>query len=395
MDKLNFLDEELKGLKENNLYREFRTVTGSQGPVVEVDGRQVLCLCSNNYLGLADRRELREAAIEAVQRYGVGAAASRLVSGQMKLHQELEESLARFENTEAAIVFPTGYMANLGTIRALVEKEDLVLGDRLNHASLLDACRLAEATFRVYAHGDLHALEQILQRAKSFRRKLIVTDSVFSMDGDLAPLREIVELADRYGALVMIDEAHGTGVLGENGRGASEALGVEGRLEVKMGTLSKALGCVGGFVAGSEKLIQFLRNKARTFIYTTALPPAVCASALAALQIVRSEPDLRDNLKKNVSFVRQSLGLSPQPVATPMIPVIVGEATPTLELSQFLLQAGILAPAIRPPTVPEGTSRLRLSLMATHTSCQLGQACKAIQQGIEKLGILFSPEKAH
>ncbi|MBI2194445.1 MAG: 8-amino-7-oxononanoate synthase [Planctomycetes bacterium] len=384
MSQLNFLDEGIEELRRQGLFRELRTIEGSQGATVELCGRRVLCLCSNNYLGLADREEIREAAKAAIDRYGVGAAASRLVSGHMRPHEDLEAELAAFEGAESALVFPTGYMANLGTIRSLVEKGDLILGDRWNHASLMDACRLSEATFRVYGHGDMDALEGALGRGSTFRRRLIVTDSVFSMDGDIAPLREIVGLADRYDALVMIDEAHGTGVLGAHGRGAAEELGVESAIPVKIGTLSKALGCVGGFVTGSRKLIEFLRNRARTFIYTTAIPPAICEAARSAVRIVRSEPELRQTLQGHVLWMWERLGYKPPPILSPMIPVLVGEAGRAVQLSQFLLEKGILSPAIRPPTVPEGTSRLRLSLMATHSREQLEQACCVIQAGLER-----------
>lgn len=388
MSELHFLNEELDKLKSDDLYRSMRTLTSGQGPLVEIDGRLVVCLCSNNYLGLAERKELRLAAIEAAKKYGTGAGASRLISGNLSLHEELEEELASFKGSEAALVFPTGYMANLGTICALVEKEDLVIGDRLNHASIIDACRLSGATFRVYPHKDMEALERILLRSREFRRRLIVTDAVFSMDGDVAPLREIVELAVKHVAILMVDEAHGMGVLGENGRGASEELGVEDRIDVNMGTLSKAAGCHGGYVSGRRELIELLKNKARTFIYTTGMSPPVCGAAMAALQIIRDEPDLRQRLKENSQLVRRSLGYGDAEIPTPIIPVVVGEASAATELSAFLLESGTMLPAIRPPTVPVGTSRLRVSVMATHTREQLKGACKQIKEGLTRFGSL-------
>ena len=386
MSELHFLNEELDKLKSSDLYRSMRTLSSGQGPLVEIDGRIVVCLCSNNYLGLAERKELRQAANEAAEKYGTGAGASRLISGNLSLHEELEEELASFKGSEAALVFPTGYMANLGTVCALVEKGDLVISDRLNHASIIDACRLSGATFRVYPHKDMDGLERALLRSHEFRRRLIVTDAVFSMDGDVAPLREIVELAVKNGAILMVDEAHGTGVLGENGRGASEELGVEDWVDVTMGTLSKAAGCYGGYVSGRRELIELLKNKARTFIYTTGMPPPVCGAAIAALKIIRDEPELRQRLRKNSLLVRRTLGYDDAEIPTPIIPVVVGEASAATELSASLLEAGTLLPAIRPPTVPTGTSRLRVSVMATHTRDQLKGACQQIKEGLALLG---------
>ena len=388
MSELHFLNDELDKLKSSDLYRSMRTLSSGQGPLVEIDGRMVVCLCSNNYLGLAERKELKLAAIEAAEKYGIGAGASRLISGNLSLHEDLEEELASFKGSEAALVFPTGYMANLGTVCALVEKGDLVISDRLNHASIIDACRLSGATFRVYPHKDMDALERALLRSQEFRRRLIVTDAVFSMDGDVAPLREIVELAEKNGAMLMVDDAHGMGVLGKNGRGASEELGIEDRIDVKMGTLSKAAGCHGGFVCGRRELIDLLRNRARTFIYTTGMPPPVCGAAMAALQIIRDEPELRQRLRENSMLVRRSLGYDDVEIPIPIIPVVVGEASAATELSAFLLEAGILLPAIRPPTVPTGTSRLRVSVMATHTRDQLKGACQQIKEGLIRFGSL-------
>ena len=383
MSGLEFVNEELELLRGDSLYRDFRLVEGRQGAEVVVNGRPKLCLCSNNYLGLAGRSEVCEAAARAAVDLGTGAGASRLISGHTPLHEELEQRLASFEGAEAAIVFPTGYMANLGAIGALVGKEDVVFGDRLNHASLIDACRLSDASFRVYPHGDMDVLERALDRSRSFRRRLVVTDGLFSMDGDLAPLPEIAELADRYGAIVMVDEAHGTGVLGRSGRGAAEALGVDERITVKMGTLSKALGSLGGFVAGSQGLIDLLRNKSRTFIYTTGLPPAVCAASCAALQIVEREPWLRESLRENAGLVRAELGLELPAIVTPIIPSIIGDPETAVSVSAALFDEGLLVPAVRPPTVPKGTSRLRLSVMATHDPDQLRRACHAIARALE------------
>ncbi|MBI4008011.1 MAG: 8-amino-7-oxononanoate synthase, partial [Planctomycetes bacterium] len=265
---MDFLTDKLKELKESGLFRDLKTVEGAQGPYLKIAGKQYLSFCSNNYLGLAEHPKVRQAAIEAIEKYGWGAGASRLVSGNTALHERLEEEIARFKHTEASIIFPTGYMANIGSICSLVSREDIVIGDILNHASIVDGCRQSGATFRFYPHCDMDKLEHILKKASEYRRRLIVTDSVFSMDGDLAPLPEIIDLAQRYNAITMIDEAHGTGVFGKGGRGVAEHFNLDGRIDVVMGTLSKAVGSLGGFVAGSRDLITYLRNKARSFIYT-------------------------------------------------------------------------------------------------------------------------------
>jgi glycine C-acetyltransferase/8-amino-7-oxononanoate synthase len=393
---MDFLTEELKGLKESGLFRDLKTVEGLQGPYLTIDGKRYLSFCSNNYLGLADHPEVRRAAMEAIEEYGWGAGASRLVSGNTALHERLEEEIARFKHTEDAIVFPTGYMANIGAICSLVSQGDIVIGDILNHASIVDGCRQSGATFRFYPHCDMNKLEHILQRAYEYRRRLIVTDSVFSMDGDLAPLPEIVDLAQKYSAMTMIDEAHGTGVFGSCGRGVAEHFNLEeGRIDVIMGTLSKAVGSLGGFVAGSRDLAAYLRNKARSFIYTTALPPAVCAASMAGIRLIQEEPYLRNMLWKNASCVEEGLkkiGLYKRvesqnsQLAThnsltpkgPIFPIIVGESRKALEISNQLYEENIFVPAIRPPTVPEDTSRLRLTVMTTHTPEHINKLLDAL-----------------
>ncbi len=272
---MDFLSKELQELRDKGLYRNLRTITGPQEPRVIIEGREYLLFSSNNYLGLANHPRLKKASQEAIERYGVGAGASRLISGTMELHTRLEERIARFKGRESAILFSSGYLANLGVITSLVGRDDVVIVDRLNHASIIDAARLSLAKLLVYSHRDMSKLEGVLERCQVYKRRLIVTDSIFSMDGDLAPLPEIVSLAKKYGAFVMIDEAHATGVLGEKGRGAEEHFGLEGKIDIVMGTLSKAIGSLGGFVTGSQKLIEYLKNRARSFIYTTALPPGI------------------------------------------------------------------------------------------------------------------------
>ena len=381
------LQRELDAIRAEGLHRAPRVVGGAQGPRLEIGGREYLCVCSNNYLGLASHPAVQSAAREAIARYGWGGGASRLISGTMRLHAELEERIAEFKNTEAAIVFPTGYMANVGVVSALTGPGDTVIGDKLNHASIIDGCRLSGAQMRVYPHGNIGRLEKILKRSGGSRRRLIVTDSIFSMDGDLAPLREIVQLSRQYGAWVMTDEAHATGVLGAQGHGAAELLGVEERIDISMGTLSKALGGSGGYVAGPAALIDLLRNRARSFIYTTAPPPAMCAAGIAALDIVRSGPELRNTLLEKTDRLRRglnALGFDTMRSRHHIIPVLIGEADAAVAFSGQLFQRKILAPAIRPPTVPRGASRLRLTLMATHADADIDYllaACAEIARG--------------
>jgi 8-amino-7-oxononanoate synthase len=326
---------------------------------------------SNDYLGLSADPRVIEAARRAAEEFGWGAGASALVTGWSEVHQALAVDLARFEGAEAAVVFPSGFAANLGTIAALVAAGDAVYADRRNHACLIDGARLSGARLRVYPHNDVGRLEAILDRDRGrFRRALIATDGVFSMDGDLAPLAELAGLAARFGAMLLVDEAHGTGVFGPDGRGAASEAGVADRVSIKVGTLSKALGSVGGFVAGSRKLIDWLVNHARTLIYSTALPPAAVAAAREALQIVQAEPWRRQRVRSLGSRLRAELttaGLDVGPSAGPIVPVLLGEAERAVDLAERLYDRGFLVPAVRPPTVPNGTSRLRISLSAAHS----------------------------
>ena len=348
--------------------------------VVRDDSASLVNFGSNDYLGLAADPRLKEAAIEAVHRFGWGSGASPLVSGWTELHERLVQALARFEGTDRALLFPTGYAANVGTIASLVESGDAVYCDRLNHASIIDGIRLSGASPRIYPHNDTDRLASILERDQGrFRRSLIVTDGVFSMDGDLAPLPALADLAERFSAMLMVDEAHGTGVFGPTGRGASEALGVTERVPIKVGTLSKGLGSIGGFVAGSDPLIEQILHRARSLIYSTAMPAAAAAASLAALAIVDQEPWRRTRVFELGAALRKSMDLCPSTVG-PIVPILVGEPEAAVSLARRLRERGYFVPAIRPPTVPKGTSRLRISLSASHTTDQLEGLIQSLRE---------------
>ncbi len=383
------LSHELEEIRRAGRYRFLRTIWTVQSPRVVLDDREVVLMCSNNYLGLAGHPRLMDAAKRAIDLYGTSAVASRLVSGTMRLHRELEEALARFKGTEAALIFNCGYMANLGVISSLVGPEDVVFSDELNHASIVDGCRLSRAKVAVYPHKDMGVLESLLKR-EGGRRRLIVVDGVFSMDGDIAPLPEIAGLAEDYGAFLMVDEAHATGVLGERGAGTVEHFGLTQDVAIQMGTLGKALGGFGAYVAGSEILKDYLINRARSFIFTTALPPADMAVALEAIRIVQEEPERRSRLHDNVAYFVEglrSLGFDVANQHTAVVPVIIGPEDKTMEMSQRLLEKGVFVAGIRPPTVPPGTSRLRVTLMATHTRGDLDLALKAFEGAGRDVGI--------
>ena len=382
---MNFNDElksQLKKIKTEGMYRELKVISSAPGRDIVLDGETYINLSSNNYLGLAAHPEVKKAAITAVNKYGVGGTSSRLVAGTLDIHKELEEKLANLKKTESVIVFPSGFQTNAGIIAALIGAGDCIIMDRLNHASLWDAAKLAGARVFVYPHKDMSGLEKVLKRVISYKRKLVVTDSVFSMDGDIAPLKGIIFLAKKHGAITMIDEAHSTGVLGENGRGLAEYAGVEGGVDIIMGTLSKALGSQGGFVCGSRELIEYLVNKSRAFIYTTSLAPAMAAAALKAIEIVQREPGRRIKLKELSNDIRQSLnklGIDTAGSETQIIPAVFGSLERTIELSKKLFAAGIFAPAIRPPTVPEDECRLRFSLTSEHTKEDIGKLLDTLE----------------
>jgi 8-amino-7-oxononanoate synthase len=389
------IQERLDDLRERGLYRRMRLVSGPQGPRVLLDGKPVLLLCSNNYLGLADHPRVREAAAEAAMRYGVGAGASRLISGNMTVHRRLEAELADFEGSEACLLFGSGYLANAGIISTLAREGDVVLSDSLNHASIVDGCRLAKARTFVYDHCDVEHLEYGLREAAG-RAALIVTDGVFSMDGDVAPLPEIVELARRYDARVMVDEAHGTGALGPGGRGAVAAAALEDEVDVVVGTLGKSLGSYGAYVCCDSDMAEYLVNSARTLIFSTALPPPAVAGALAALDLLRSSPQRVDKLQRNARVLRESLrdeGLHTGDSDTQIVPLVVGDASAAMTACEKALKKGVFAQAIRPPTVPDGTSRLRLAVMASHTGAELRQAAKALASVVPAQPVVVPDER--
>ena len=360
------LGAELDQLRAAGLYRQFRDITGAQGTHVTIGGRALLNFSSNDYLGLANDPRLQQAATAAIARWGVGAGASRLVCGNLEPYRLLEDKLAAFKNKEAALVFGSGYAANVGTITALAGADDVLILDKLDHASIIDGARQSGAAIRVYPHLNLRKLEEILRQSQSYRRRLIITETVFSMDGDLAPLTEIVALKEKYAAWLMLDEAHATGLFGKHRRGLAEQLGVEDQVEITLGTLSKALGCAGGFVVGSQTLIDLLRNRARSLIYSTALPPAVCAAAAAAVEFVMSDAGAqrRDRLWDNV----RALGAQ-----SAIHPVIIGDERAAVAQSGKLLDEGIFVPAIRYPTVPKGKARLRITVSAEHTAAEIAR----------------------
>jgi len=385
------LARELAALEDKALRRRLTAVEEVlPGGKVRVGGRVLLNLSSNDYLGLCQDPRLIAAANEAAARWGVGAGASRLVAGHLALHAAVEAKLAAFKGTEAAVIFATGYMANVGAIAALVGPGDQVFGDRLNHASIYDGIKLSGAELKRYPHRDLKGLEKLLQQRAGGKRRLIITDSVFSVDGDLAPLAKLADLKERYGAWLMIDEAHATGVLGDRGAGLAEAAGVAARVDVHMGTFSKALGALGGYVAGDRGLIDYLHNRARAFIYSTALAPPLLGAIDAALDIVAAEPEPRRYLLKEAARFRRGLaaaGLDTLGSETQILPVVVGDNTRTLELAARLQERGLLAVALRPPTVPPGRARVRFSLCASHSQEDLAQALKTIVATARDLGL--------
>ena len=376
----DWLDRSLDSIHKANWYRSTQTITSKAGAIATIDGREMLMFASNNYLGLAGDRRLIDAAIRATEMYGTGSTGSRLVTGHLALHEDLETAIADLKNTEAALVFSSGYLANLGTIAAIVGARDLILGDAYNHSCLKKGGLLSGATAIDYQHLNLADLTAKLQehRAK-YRRCLITTDSVFSMDGDLAPLREIIDLAHQYDCMVLVDEAHGTGVFGDRGGGLTQSLGIQENL-IQVGTLSKAVGSLGGYVAGSAKLIDYLRNRAATWIYTTGLSPADTGAAIAAIKIIKTENNLREKLWQNVGFLKQGLqNLGFQAIAfdSPIFAIEMGDIAKTLQMATHLRENGIFAPAIRPPTVP--TPRIRLTLMASHTHEQIQYFMQCLQ----------------
>ncbi|NLA58923.1 MAG: glycine C-acetyltransferase [Firmicutes bacterium] len=387
---LGFVKDELEALKRDGLYNAIRTLEGPQGPWVTINGQAMLNFCSNNYLGLAADPRLKQAAQEAIEKYGVGPGAVRSIAGTMTLHQKLEEALARFKKAPAVISFQSGFAANLAVIPALVGKGDTIYSDSLNHASIIDGCRLSRAEIKVYDHCDMESLEERLKEPAA-GRKLIITDGVFSMDGDIAPLPESVELAEKYGAITMVDDAHGEGVLGTNGRGIVDHFGLHGRVDVEVGTLSKALGVVGGYVAGAPELIEYLAQRGRPFLFSSAVTPADVAAAIAAVEILDSDDQLVQKLWANARYFKshiKELGFDIGRSETPITPVMIGEAAAAGEFSRRLFAEKVFAQSIGYPTVPRGKARIRVMVSASHSREDLDYGIVAFEKVGKEMGLI-------
>jgi len=388
---MSFLNTDIEQLKEQGLHRSLRIIGSPNKPVFTVDGKDVINLSSNNYLGLTTHPKLIAASVKATEWYGVGTGAVRTIAGTMNLHEELERRLADFKHTQASLTFQSGFTANTGVLQSLLKDEDVIISDQLNHASIIDGIRLSRAQRKVFPHKDMDGLESVLKETQSARVRLIVTDGVFSMDGDIAPMPQIVDLAERYGAIVMIDDAHGSGVLGKNGRGTVNHFDLDGRVQIQIGTLSKAIGSVGGYVAGDEILRDYLIHMARPFLFSTSQPPGVVASCIAAIDVLEQEPEIIDRLWENTRFFKEKLtdlGFNTGRSETPITPVIVGEAPQAMALSDKLFERGVFAQGIGFPTVAKGQARLRTIVSAAHTKEQLQQALDAIAEAGRELGII-------
>ena len=390
-DPLAFLGEQLEAWKQAGTYQRLRVLESASAAESRFDGRGVINLASNNYLGLTTHPKLREAALEATRRFGVGSGAVRTISGTMSLHLELEERIARFKNVEACVVFQSGFAANAGTVAAVLTPEDHIVSDELNHASIIDGCRLSRAKIHVFPHKDTAAAERTLaELADKPGRKLLITDGVFSMDGDIGPLPGLVAAAEKHGAIMMVDDAHSSGVLGRNGRGTIDHFGLHGRVHVQVGTLSKAIGVLGGYVCGTRDLIEFLYHRARPFLFSTSHPPAVAAACLAAFDVLEQEPERIQALWDNTKYFKAGLtsaGFNTGMSETPITPVIVGEAKQAHELSRALFDEGVLATGIGFPTVPKGKARVRTIVTATHTREELDRALEAFARARKKVGL--------
>ncbi|MBO2532224.1 MAG: glycine C-acetyltransferase [Planifilum fulgidum] len=391
MKGLEHLEREIETWRQEGVFRPLTEIESEQGSRVVIRGKEVIQLSSNNYLGLTTHPRLKEAALEAVRTYGAGTGSVRTIAGTFSMHERFEEKLARFKHTEAALVFQSGFTANVGVIASILGEEDVVISDELNHASIIDGIRLTKASRRIYRHADLDDLEKALKETQSARTRLVVTDGVFSMDGDIAPLKEIVELCERYDAIVMVDDAHASGVLGKNGRGTVDHFGLHGRVHIQVGTLSKAIGVLGGYVAGSRTLRDYLIHRARPFLFSTSHPPAVTAACSAAIDVLLEEPELIDRLWENTRFFKEGLrklGFDIGDSQTPITPVIVGEGAKAMALSDALFEEGVYAQGIAYPTVPKGKARVRTIVTATHTREDLQQALDAFERAGKKIGIL-------
>jgi glycine C-acetyltransferase len=391
---LSYLHDQIEDLKAKGLHFRLRVLEGEQKPVALFDGKDVINLGSNNYLGLTTHRALRRAAISAIRTHGVGAGAVRPIAGTMDLHMALEEQIAKFKGTEAAVVFQSGFTANAGTVAAVLGKDDLIVSDELNHASIIDGCRLSKATIKIFKHRDVSDCERLCRETEHWPgHKLLITDGVFSMEGDIAPLAELCDLAEKYNCIMMVDDAHASGVLGRNGRGTVDHLGCHGRVHIQVGTLSKAIGAMGGYVCGSRELVDFLYHRARPFLFSTGHPPSVVATCQAAFTLLDS-PEGEKLIKKlwsNTKFFQRrlkKLGFSTGASQTPITPIHVGEAAKAFEFSRRLYDAGVYAPAVGFPTVPEGTARLRAIVTATHKRADLERACETMAEIGRGLGVI-------
>ncbi|PYX44362.1 MAG: 8-amino-7-oxononanoate synthase [Acidobacteria bacterium] len=394
---LSYLTDQLNELKSKGTHFKLRVLEDEQAPECTFDGKHVINLASNNYLGLTTHPKLREAALEATRKYGVGSGAVRTIAGTMKIHMELEEKIARFKNVEACVVFQSGFAANAGTVSAVLGKEDFIISDQLNHASIIDGARLSRAKILVFNHKDLrHAEEQLASVKDQPGRKLLITDGVFSMDGDIGPLPGLCDLAEKYGAIMMVDDAHASGVLGRNGRGTIDHFHQHGRVDIQVGTLSKAIGALGGYVCGTRDLIDYLYHRARPFLFSTSHPPSVAATCIAAFDVLEQEPERIDKLWENTRFWKKELGLLGFDIGgkttpgseTPITPIIIGDGARTMEVSRELFNEGVLGTGIAFPTVPEGKARVRTIMTATHTREELQRALEVLKKVGKKMGIL-------
>jgi glycine C-acetyltransferase len=394
---LSYLTDQINELKAKGTHFNLRVLDDEQAAVCTFDGKKVINLASNNYLGLTTHPKLREAALEATRKYGVGSGAVRTIAGTMKIHMELEEKIARFKNVEACVVFQSGFAANAGTVSAVLGKDDFIISDQLNHASIIDGARLSRAKILVFNHKDLaHAEQQLASVKGQPGRKLLITDGVFSMDGDIGPLPGLCDLAEKYGAIMMVDDAHASGVLGRNGRGTIDHFQQHGRVDIQVGTLSKAVGALGGYVCGTRDLIDFLYHRARPFLFSTSHPPSVAATCIAAFDVLQDEPERIESLWKNTRFWKKELGLlgfdiggKTTPASeTPITPIIIGDGARTMEFSRELFKDGVLGTGIAFPTVPEGKARVRTIMTATHTKEELEQALEVLKKVGKKMGIL-------
>ncbi|MGC4047759.1 MAG: glycine C-acetyltransferase [Armatimonas sp.] len=386
-----YLNAQLDQLKEEHLYKPLVTLDGAPGARVEVDGRELINLSSNNYLGLAGDMRLRKAAADAALEFGAGGGAVRPIIGNLQLHNDLEKRIAQFKGVEAAMLFQSGFTCNSGTIPTIMEDGDAIITDALNHASIIDGVRLSKAKRAIYAHNDMNALEDALKGAQDAKKRLIITDGVFSMDGDIAPLDKICALAETYDAAVMVDDAHGSGVMGKNGRGTAYHFGVTDKVDIQLGTLSKAVGVMGGYIAGGSPLVDFLKQRARPFLFSTGCPPATAAACLTGINILENEPELTERLWNNARYWQtglQQLGFDTGMTQTPITPVMIGDEALTQEAQRLLLAEGILALAIVFPTVARGRARLRTMPTAAHTQADFDEALAAFERVGQKLGLI-------